>query len=231
MSDNLEGFELDFSDTNTTEQQANQQNTQAQAQQQVPQGQYGPNTLRAYTVYQQAQNEYKSLLEQVKKLREVGAEVPYELEAQVGQMAAKLAVLERDVEEAQRRDALNALPGLISKYTSNLAPEVAKFVTPYLQSAFQEALTTMPGVVNNPQALDTIASYAIGRALQDRMVRSGKSGAQTQAVTTTEPPPGVKDNTQAAPPPDEVRTRWGVDENVWSKAKDLPELGWADIDL
>lgn len=188
---------------------------------------YGPNYSMALSRYQQAEAEYKSVLEQVKKLRSIGADVPPELEAQIAQYAAEIAILKRDVEEAKRKDALGVVSGLVGRYSGSLPPDVAKVVGPVLQDTFARAVAANPDIINDPNALEGLANFAIGSALKSRLGRSRPAGIP-QATSAPTPPPQPTNKTPEVP---DIAKRFGVAEAQWAKVADLDPFADRELEL
>lgn len=238
--DELQVPEMSFEEEAVAEQEqatpAEQEQAQPQAQPQPqpepqPSSTYGTYYSTARSAYEQAEKQYKSLVEQVKKLREIGAEVPYELEAQVSQYAAELAILRRDMEEAKRKDALSLVPGLVGKYTGGLPPDLARAVAPILQDTFSRAIATNPEVVNDPTTLEGLASYAIGMAVRKGGVQARQAQAQGYTgVPSASAPPPAQGKAKPTAMPDEAK-RFGISESAWAQVSELPGVGTVDIDL
>jgi hypothetical protein len=240
--DELQVPEMSFEEEAVAEQEqatpAEQEQATPSAQEQPqpqpepqPSSTYGTYYSTARGAYEQAEKQYKSLVEQVKKLREMGAEVPYELEAQVSQYAAELAILRRDMEEAKRKDALSLVPGLVGKYTGGLPPDLARAAAPILQDALSRAITTNPEVVNDPATLEGLASYAIGMAVRKGGVQARQTQAQGHTgVPSASAPPPAQGKAKPTAMPDEVK-RFGISESAWAQVSELPGVGTVDIDL
>ena len=235
MTDPMEGLEIRFDEEEATPTPETADTASVAQVEPTPAKEtgavsYGPYYSSAKSAYERAEAQYRAIVEQVKQLRSIGADIPPELEAQIAQYAAEVAILKRDVEEAKRRDALALVPGLVGRYTGGLPADLAKAVGPIFRDVLSRAVATNPEVVNDPQTLEGLANYAIGLAYR-------KSGKPAQSTTTTAtgglgvPVPPPREPKPEVPEMPEFAKKVGMTQEAWAKYSTLPDLGEAEIDL
>ena len=211
-----------------------QDNTEAQPQQTQPQPQpqpqqYGPFSSLVAQKYQEAQRQYEELIQRKKQLRESGYDVPVELDAAIAREAAKLATLEAQLEEDRRRDAMAAVPVVVSRLVSELSPQVAKRVEPELRRAIEQAVAINPDVLKNEEQLRIVLHAIIGQLAAKQLTQRRAQPQATPPAGVPNPPP--TNNPKPAPEVPEIAKRLGVSESAWRRVAELPDEGWTDIDL
>lgn len=223
LNDELEIPELDFS---TPEEEAAQQPTQAGAPEPSPPAAYGPYSQQVRAQYEATQKAYAEAIARKKKLLEAGYSVPVELDAQIAQYAAKLAYLEGATEEAKRRDAMAAIPGIVARLTSELSPEVARIVAPQLRQTLEQAVASNPDIVHNQQALQFALDATLGMIAKQRLAKKTATTTATPGTTAAKPP--QTDTPKPVEMP-EVARRLGISEKAWKAVEALE--GEADFDI
>ena len=224
------GLDLDITfDEGQDGAEAQPQQTQPQPQPQPQPQQYGPFSSHVAQQYQEAQRQYEELIQRKKQLRESGYDVPVELDAAIAREAAKLATLEAQLEEARRRDAMAAVPVLVSRLVSELSPQVAKRVEPELRRAIEQAVAINPDVLKNEEQLRIVLHAIIGKIAAKQLTQRRAQPQATPPVGVPTPPP--TNNPKPAPEVPEIAKRLGVSESAWRRVAELPDEGWTDIDL
>lgn len=225
--------EMVFDDEPKAEQDAGQASVgQAAAQPSpvspAPQTPLGPHTAQVKGQYEAAQRAYKELLERKKKLVEAGYSVPVEVDAEISQYAAKLAYLESSLEDAKRRDALAAVPLVVSRLVAELSPEVGKRVEPELKRTLEQAVMTNPEVIYNQSALQIALQATLGNLVMSRYKSGGKPTAPQAGIQAASPPPSPEQ--KKVPEMPELAKKLGVSESAWAKVANA-EAETLDIDL
>lgn len=187
----------------------------------------GPYTAQVKGQYEAAQRAYKELLERKKKLVEAGYTVPVEVDAEISQYAAKLAYLESSLEDAKRRDALAAVPLVVSRLVAELSPEVAKRVEPELKRTLEQAVMTNPEVIYNQSALQIALQATLGNLVMSRYRAGGKPSAPQAGVQAASPPPMEQKKVPEMP---DLAKKLGVSESAWAKVANA-DNETLDIDL
>lgn len=225
-----EDLDLDITfDEGQDSAEAQTQQTQPQPQPQPQPQQYGPFSSLVAQKYQEAQRQYEELIQRKKQLREGGYDVPVELDAAIAREAAKLATLEAQLEEARRRDAMAAVPVVVSRLVSELSPQVAKRVEPELRRAIEQAVAINPDVLKNEEQLRIVLHAIIGQLAAKQLTQRRAQPQATPTVGVPTPPP--TNNPKPAPEVPEIAKRLSVSESAWRRVAELPDEGWTDIDL
>lgn len=188
---------------------------------QAPQAQseFGPYTAQVRAQYEATQKAYQELVQRKKQLQESGYSVPPEIDAEITKLAAKLVFTEQSLQEAKRRDALAAIPYIVSKLVGELSPEVAKRVEPELRRSLEQAVAANPDLIRNDLALQMALRATLGELAMRRAMKTGTQPTSPGISAPSAPPAQQKAPLEI---PEEAR-RLGVSESAWQKVAHLKE--------